>query len=421
MFKNEVESPPTTTFYYDKELIADAENADPSQKIDQERKMSLEMKNKVWRCFSQTASSSPSSFRVLFIGTSNTRTLMTNIQARLEGTAQMSRVSAKQLCDNSAANHTCFVHVVRKRRGNSGVPHQYGQSQEVFLDYYGYKEDLYHSSLRSKIDSVYTPRFRYARGGALEAKKIPVDVVVMSTGINTIQTDASWNANAQARKRKLLELQHWIYNQWFLDGDGDENAVVANTFHFIWHAVTPLCPNMPHFKRYRYRKSKWSGQTVEAASDATRAMNEQVVNGVFLQNYDVDSSHPKHANRSLFMSHLRRSGLHYLDSSDAAFGLLRRLTRDDKYNDDTTVITPAKKTKQFMSAEYLYDGAFSSGDLLHERRDKSIKTLKYPSSMFGKSLPGSTNFPKYCYYYEDPLHHRFLDRAIVDVIMSMIC
>lgn len=373
--------------------------------------------------------------RLLFIGTSNTRTLMTNIQARLEGTEQMTRVTAKQLCDNSERNHTCFVRL---------------ENSDVELHYWGYKEDLYHSSLKARIDSTYEPRRmrrrtrttgRNSNNSNNNNKKIPIDFVIMSTGINTIQIDANWNSGGNSnRRKKMKQLQNWIASQWFPSSEEEhdqpqqqqqEESTTPSQplFQFIWHSVSPVCPNMPHFRKYRFRKSKWSNQpAVEVVTNkGTRVMNTQMMELFFpsLASTSTSSS----TSSSMMLGNIR-----FLDSD----GMLDILHQEDTTEIvDVTTKMKQKSKKQKKSDEDTDDVHVLGKTTGSGKPDEDVETddttaqqqhplrLQYPNYMAGKGVPSTTSsvyhFPKYCLYYEDPLHHRFLDRVIVDTLMTMVC
>ncbi len=245
--------------------------------------------------------------------------------------------------------------------------------------------------------------------------KIPIDYVIMSTGINTIQNDANWNGGYPfSRIQKMKLLRDWISKQWFTEKNNNNNNNNENddsSFQFIWHSVSPVCPNMPHFRRYRFRKSKWSNQPVDVVTNkGTKLMNSQMKELFFPAITDKK-----------FLGKVR-----FLDSD----GVLDHL---DKEDETEVVDMTQKRNKNNNDHEDSYQ-------LQHQ-----FKHLRYPNYLAGKGIvvPSMSNtsksksaaavsqqqqkdvnkktFPKYCLYYEDPLHHRFLDRVIVDTLMTMIC
>lgn len=281
-----------------------------------------------WKCLRGKA--------LLFIGSSNTRTLMTNVQARLEGTSQMSRVAAKQLCDDSVNNHSCSVRVSASRfnkREKHGDDKGNADDDDVRLHYIGYKNDLYDASLKSRVDSVF-----FSSSSAMP------DVVIMNTGINSIQKNPSWQLGREAKMAALLKWIESLHKR-------------KPCMQFVWHSTSTLCPNMPHFRRYKFKKGAWSGQTVDAVNAAVKQSNAQVV--------------ATQSGGFSFSQHVRHIDVESLLDS-----------------------------KRFAAAL-----GSSSSESFYAQFQARVK----PET------------PLHCRFFEDPLHHRFLDRATVDVLMTMIC
>jgi len=151
--------------------------------------------------------------KILLIGNSNTRALYTAMEAVLRNQGVRSRLEAKQLCDNSKYNHSCWQTI--KLKGKS-----------VHMHYWGYIQDLYHPELDKKTQD-----------------QKDYDIILMNSGVNVIQAqpEERWSREHRNNIPKLH-----MFAKSFKKGS-----------KFIWHSTTRLCESQPHFRRYRYQPKFW--------------------------------------------------------------------------------------------------------------------------------------------------------------------
>lgn len=237
---------------------------------------------------------------ILFYGNSNTRTLYIALEALLRGAKMTSRVAAKQLCDNSRHNHSCWANVsVGVVSGSVYRP--------IVMHYVSYVDDLFHESLPKKLAQI-----------PFVSRK-EADFVIGNSGLNVIQLldDAVFLRAHRANAAKLRS---------FSASFGDQAT-------FVWHKTTPVCANQPHFKRYRYNAKHWRYRTLDQINKAVASSNAIVEETLIA----------------------RKPALLVLD-----------------------------------------DWSMVSRQVAHDQKDL-------------------------CPYFEDPLHHRFLDREVVQVFLNEVC
>jgi hypothetical protein len=237
---------------------------------------------------------------LLFYGNSNTRTLYIALEALLRGARMTSRVAAKQMCDNTRHNHSCWANVSAVV---DGVPFR-----PVRMHYVSYVDDLFHESLPKKMLQIPFVNRR------------ETDLVIANSGLNVIQLqdDAVFLRAHRSNAPKLRDFATSFF--------GDRAT-------FVWHKTTPVCANQPHFKRYRYNAKHWRYRTLDQINKAVVASNTVV--------------------------------------------------------EDTLV--PKKPSLLILD-----DWAMISRQEAKSRIDL-------------------------CPFFEDPLHHRFLDREVIQVLLNEIC
>ena len=258
---------------------------------------------------------------VLFYGNSNTRTLFTALEALLKNSSMMSRLAAKQKCDNSKYNHSCWTRVEGIPRELSAHRHRSSRIEEggadrapaegptpyapIHLFYWGYVHEIYHPSMEAKMES----------------QKAIADVVIGNSGLNVMQKlpDGVW----EKAQRKALPLLNRFARSFTKEGSV-----------FYWHTTTPLCENQPHFRRYKYHPKFWSGRSLATMNRAVMRHNEIIRHGL-----------------------------------------------------------------ELSARVRLLDGAETVKGLVGEQRAVGLL----------------------CPHFEDPLHHRFLDREIVQLFLNDHC
>jgi hypothetical protein len=265
---------------------------------------------------------------VVMYGNSNTRTLFIALEALLKGVPMTSRVAAKQRCDNSRSNHSCWATVVI-----DGFP-------PIDLLYISYTNDPHDGALGRKIlDWV------DRRGGV-------VDIVLGNSGLNAIQVyddHVVWRRH-KATGPKLVEFIRSLGNYSAtraVRGTRGCAPYAAPTPRpvFAWHLTTPTCANQPHFKRYRYNAKHWRFRTVPQINAAVARSNE----------------------------------------------LVRQFLRQSQ-----------EKT----------DGSAAKVSIVNAWGMMENWATRNGSSRSRFDL---------CPYFEDPLHHRFMDREIVQLLLNQHC
>lgn len=354
---------------------------------------------------------------VVLIGNSNTRTLMTALQALLLNTAMLSRMAAKQLCDNSQTNHSCSVVISaddirsrwqlprqpppgptptsrvdrddaqmsdassncssvesRKLRRLLGAPSVAGSFQAIRLDYYGYTQDGYHPSLKSKIPTHVRQR---------------ADLVIANSGLNTIQLqrDGAFESNLRLVSERLFDFALTEFTSpgraWF------------------WHTTTNICENQPHFRRYKYSPKYWMGRSVERVNEAVRRSNSILLAA-------LASKQAEHESLLLQQKNPSKSA-----NTPPPLPLGRNST-------GYTLPPPPKVVIRVL------DGGYLSRTGIPVPRGDSPPSLQVgmdPTS--GPTTPPSVAAAgavrSVCPYFEDPLHHRFLDRELVQLLLNNVC
>jgi hypothetical protein len=234
--------------------------------------------------------------QILFYGNSNTRTLYIALEALLRGAKMTSRVAAKQICDNSKSNHSCWAEV------------SVDGYRPIVMHYVSFVDDLFHEKLPKRLSMI-----PFVRDGK-------TDMVVGNSGLNAIQLydDAVFLRAHKQNAPKLVAFAETFF--------GPQAT-------FVWHKTTPVCANQPHFRRYRYNAKHWRYRSLDQINRAVELSNEVVESA-------LKPSRPR---------------LLVIDD----WSMLRHQTKG---------------------------------------REKDL-----------------------CPFFEDPLHHRFLDRELVQVLLNEVC
>lgn len=259
--------------------------------------------DRVYRRFSQIDTlRCLSGKNVLFYGNSNTRTLFIALEALLRGAKMTSRVAAKQMCDNSKWNHSCWANVSIDSLDDSD------HFKPVVLHYVSYVDDLFHERLPKKLLEISFVKERRS------------DIVVGNSGLNMIQLQDD-SAVLRAHRANAPKLE--LFSRTFF---GPQST-------FVWHKTTPVCANQPHFKRYRYNAKHWRYRSLEQINKIVASSNAVI---------------------------------------------------------DATLV--AKRPSLLILDDWSM--------IVNQSEEHRIDV---------------------CPYYEDPLHHRFLDRELVQVLLNEIC
>jgi hypothetical protein len=256
---------------------------------------------------------------VLFYGNSNTRTLYTALEALLKGAAQISRLMAKQLCDNSKRNHSCSCTVLP----DGGAPEAHAP---IPLFYWGYVKDVYNPLMDDKM----------------KFQKHTADIIVGNAGLNVMQLvkDGVWEKSLAAQLPKLSE---------FIDSFSKPGR------QFFWQTTTRICEHQPHFKRFKYQDKFWLGRSLNKMNTAVEKSNEVM--------------------RQFVLS--RREG--------------------------KAGATAARRSARLLDGAVMIDRGNGAGA---ER---------------GEASPAAPHNAVLCPFYDDPLHHRFLDVEMVHVLLNSVC
>ena len=158
------------------------------------------------------------------------------MEAVLRNAGVMNRLAAKQLCDNSKHNHSCWQTITLLGHG------------PVHLHYWGYIADIYHPELDKKTHD-----------------QKDYDIIIINSGANVIQAlpEEQWSAHHRSNLPKLHNF--------------------AKTFKkgkVVWHTTTRLCDAQPHFKRYRYQPKYWRHRTLTEMNAEISRSNDILRNGL---------------------------------------------------------------------------------------------------------------------------------------------
>ena len=405
-----------------------------------------------WRRFDQLdALQCLSGRRVVLVGNSNTRTLLTALQSLLEGAPQMGRVTAKQQCDNSKYNHSCWLTIggglkgelegvsstpetgsdesvgagrlsgssagnrtrgiarallYRQRKfakGSNSETHEDAYDGElngasdaspsaraaddaaltpellaaahaanaaispIHLHYVSYTGGLYSAELEERVAAPFFCPPSKRLDGSKSGSSNGADVIVMSVGLNFLQKvwDDVWR---REHNDAVAPLAAFIAR--YLRSGSQSPSSSHDLPVFFWHTTAPLCRAMPQFRRYKYRRSNWQSRSLD---DTNAAIDE--------------------SNRFVLEKVLPRSvALLAEDEGDAA----GRLVAVDGHAmlSGADLTTPAAKAR----AARVVMGAHRT-----------------------EATGPVGEIDDICRLYDDPLHHRFFDRELVQVILNHYC
>lgn len=193
-----------------------------------------------WRCLAGK--------QILMYGNSNTRTLYIALEALLRNKPMTSRVAAKQLCDNSRTNHSCWATIEGREGGRSPIQ----------MQYVSYTGDLYH-------DKLLEDRLRQTP----MVQRGSVDFIVGNSGLNMIQLQDD-RILLENHKTNVPKLRRFVESL----SNSSKKPI------FVWHTTTPVCENQPHFKRYRYNAKHWRYRTLDQIN-AVIAKSNEIASRVF--------------------------------------------------------------------------------------------------------------------------------------------
>ena len=293
-----------------------------------------------WRRFTQKdALQCLEGKQLLFYGNSNTRTIYIALEALLRNKRMTSRVAAKQMCDNSKTNHSCWTTI------------EVEGYKPIRASYVSYVQDLFHDELDRKIPV---------------AKRKTFDLIVGNSGLNAIQNFD----NKKVRDDHLTnvpKLRKFVAS--FSKIVGDDRDERRQDPMFLWHATTPICPNQPHFKRYLYNAKHWRYRTVDQINEAVIMSNQIVFERVF--------------------------GVPFSGGGTSR----QPLPKDAPFTVDGLDIAVVDDWSM-MTRRVAADGeGLAAGD----GNEKKAAAFDL------------------CPFFEDPLHHRFLDREVVQNMLNMYC
>lgn len=290
-----------------------------------------------WRRFSRDdAMQCLRGARLVFVGNSNTRTLYTALEALLRGTPMMSRLGAKQLCDNRQTNHSCWAVI-------SGE----GADERVSMHYISYIRDLYDAELEERVAKP----FGFSKGlSERTADRHHRDVLFFNTGLNVIQGqhDSQWMPEHNKNAPRLGEFIRRFLVQGVPNGRG-----IRRPF-FVWNPTTRICPHQGHFKRYKYKPKVWRGRTEPETNEAAAVSNSII---------------------------------------------------------------------RLAIAELVEKGNLSAQVVTLHGDDMLLAPEEVNAAASNKtSRKGEVAYPNHlCPLYDDPLHHRFLDRELIQVFLNEYC
>jgi hypothetical protein len=197
------------------------------------------------------------------------------------------------------------------------------------------------------------------------------DVVIGNSGLNSIQLfdDSVWEKEHRANVPNLAELVADLVLTRSHQQCNSSSAPLAGVAAgeskgggpvFVWHLTTPVCENQPHFRRYRYNAKHWRYRSITAINRAVETSNG-------------------------FARHAMEQAAEMIASKRAS----------------------------------------SCGGTMPYRSD--ILLLDGWSMVVGGSTNSSGRLGaggwvrRLCPFYDDPLHHRFMDREMVQVLLNYIC
>ena len=240
------------------------------------------------------------------------------------------------------------------------IPIDESVSSLVTLKYFSYTKGLYDEEL---------PRKLAQEEGTEHDGGRPADVVIGNSGLNSIQNfdDRVWEREHEASVPKMSSFIESILR------DPRRNKSYEGTARcdqynksessrpvFVWHLTTPVCENQPHFRRYRYNAKHWRYRSIETINKAVERSNAFATRSV---NLAAESS-------------TQRGG--------ASCG--GRVMVLDGWS---------------MLAKSAMISAAGGSDSSRRTRRDVMKDL--------------------CPYFDDPLHHRFMDREMVQLLLNKYC
>lgn len=392
---------------------------------------------------------------IVLFGNSNTRTLYIALEALLRGMPMMSRTAAKQLCDNSRTNHHCWTHIPGPGGGGAGGDISNSSSSKgIALRYFSYTKGLYDDELRVKLAQAEAAEAHglssSSSSGHRSAMRRPPDILVGNTGLNSIQLydDPVWEQEHRRNQDKLAafvadytvppnvkgqqqQQQHVSSANAAAapnsiperagheapcaatdgggappspprDGDGQDGVPLKRRPPlFVWHLTTPVCDNQPHFTRYRYNAKHWRHRRLAAINAAVVASNRHAVGAM--------------------EAAAQTTARHSTPGPGApAHAAGQRST-----------VSPASTTSCARNASSLNSaaagrillldgwGMVTGTSQLEAPGGDGEPPAALPASRPPHALPAWV--PALCPYYDDPLHHRFLDREMVQVLLRHYC
>ena len=324
-----------------------------------------------WRRFSsQDARKCLDGTRVVFVGNSNTRTLYTALEALLRDTPMMSRLGAKQLCDNRQSNHSCWASI------------EGGGTTSTQLHYVSYVKDLYDSELEERVAN---PFGFGKRGVASQQRRSASEILFFNTGLNVIQGqhDPQWIPEHKKNAPKLEEfLTRYLRKS-------SMTPPPARMPYFVWHPTTRLCPHQTHFKRYKYKPKVWRGRTLEQTNEAA-AVSNSLIRPVVDRLRSIDSS-----------------SLALTEKEDG-----HMTTRSSSAGNADSRVQIIEGDEMLLAPEVV---------LVAAGQQQPVPTLGESSPPSSSGTSGSKYPNHLCPLYDDPLHHRFYDREVIQVFLNRYC
>ena len=191
----------------------------------------------------------------------------------------------------------------------------------------------------------------------------------------------------------------------------------------MWHLTTPVCQNQPHFRRYRYNAKHWRYRSMDAINRAVDKSNiyargaMEAAAQALRQTHDALKSDVGQGTSDIRSD--TDSGRTFAGGVAVPHVCPRHRPDGGRILllDGWSMVTGASK---FLLE---YDAGTAAGE-----KDGYILTRgggagggAVVSSMPATAPPSNNWVAALCPFYDDPLHHRFMDREMVQVLLNNYC
>jgi alkylated DNA nucleotide flippase Atl1 len=162
---------------------------------------------------------------------------------------------------------------------------------------------------------------------------------------------------------------------------------------FLWHLTTPVCENQPHFRRYRYNAKHWRHRSLDAINKAVRRSNDYAWQAMRL---------------AADMLTAATAGAAEQQQQAATKEGIRRRSDDtvgaNHWSCDHRAPQGSKNRILVLDGWGMVAGSYNESS----------------QDEFGGAEKGRW-VRELCPYYDDPLHHRFMDREMVQLLLNSVC